>query len=116
MLLVRRKAKAIPADLCSKGKAGCISWADTVLLNLVLQIAFQLTVTVSRCVQRPTPTGHWCSIQAGSCCTYTPFVPAKGSANEVWDSQHSTVQSIAIHLDYNDWCSYYDWYLTTNEH
>ena len=48
-LLVRRKTKSLPPDLCAKGQVERISWVDTVLLNLVLQIAFRLTVTISRC-------------------------------------------------------------------
>ena len=48
VLLVRRKAKSVPPDLCARVYVDRISWVDTVLLNLVLQIAFRLTVTISR--------------------------------------------------------------------
>ena len=47
-LLIRRKGKSIPADLTAREQVERISWVDTVLLNLVLQIAFRLSVTISR--------------------------------------------------------------------
>ncbi|KAF8071144.1 hypothetical protein HT031_001226 [Scenedesmus sp. PABB004] len=42
---VRRKARALPAELCLSGRDfGAVDWPRSVLLNLVLQCQYQLTV------------------------------------------------------------------------
>ncbi len=51
---VHRKGRAVPADLSISGQAfSTVAWPETVLLNLVLQARYQLTVTACRCDLAP---------------------------------------------------------------
>lgn len=50
MLLVRRKGRAMPAELGRGGEqAEHIDWRKSVLLNLVIQATYCLTVATCRC-------------------------------------------------------------------
>jgi hypothetical protein len=51
---VRRKVKKLPEELHLSGKDfNTVDWPQTVLLNLVLQSQYQLTVVACGCVWRP---------------------------------------------------------------
>ena len=63
---VRRKAKQLPAELQLAGPLfDGVDWSKTVLLNVVLQSAYQLTVVACRHVI------HACRLNVEQICTVT---------------------------------------------